>query len=53
MWSPETHRHESEAISRNYTHIDTTTKRKAVDSIPDDDSLEIVTFKWRAMRKPQ
>jgi integrase len=27
--------HESEAISRSYTHIETETKRKAVDSMPD------------------
>lgn len=27
--------HESEAVSRNYTHIDMATKRKAVDSMPD------------------
>jgi integrase len=27
--------HESEAISRNYTHIDMSTKRKAVESMPD------------------
>ena len=27
--------HESEAISRNYTHIETETKRLALDSMPD------------------
>lgn len=27
--------HESEAVSRNYTHIDMETKRKAVDAMPD------------------
>jgi integrase len=27
--------HESEAISRNYTHIETETKRRALDSMPD------------------
>lgn len=27
--------HESEAVSRNYTHIDTETKRRAIDSMPD------------------
>jgi integrase len=27
--------HDSEAVSRNYTHIDMVTKRKAVDSMPD------------------
>jgi hypothetical protein len=27
--------HESEAVSRNYTHIDMETKRKAVDGMPD------------------
>jgi len=27
--------HESEAISRNYTHIDTETKRRAIDAMPD------------------
>ena len=26
--------HESEAVSRNYTHIDMVTKRKAIDSMP-------------------
>jgi hypothetical protein len=27
--------HESEAVSRNYTHIDTETKRRAIDAMPD------------------
>ncbi|MDB4703056.1 tyrosine-type recombinase/integrase [bacterium] len=27
--------HESEAISRQYTHIDMTAKRKAIESLPD------------------
>ena len=27
--------HESEAVSRNYTHIETETKRVAVDKMPD------------------
>lgn len=27
--------HDSEAVSRNYTHIDTETKRKAIDAMPD------------------
>ena len=27
--------HESEAVSRNYTHIDTVTKRRAIDAMPD------------------
>ena len=32
--------HESEAVSRNYTHIDLATKRKAVDGMPDVTQLE-------------
>jgi integrase len=27
--------HESVAVSRNYTHIDTTTKKRALDRLPD------------------
>jgi integrase len=32
--------HESEAVSRNYTHIDMETKRKAVDAMPDVLAME-------------
>jgi hypothetical protein len=32
--------HESEAVSRNYTHIDLATKRKAVDAMPDVLAME-------------
>jgi hypothetical protein len=27
--------YESEAVSRNYTHINTETKRRAIDTMPD------------------
>ena len=33
--------HESEAVSRNYTHIDAETKRKAIDAMPDVLALKL------------
>jgi integrase len=44
--------HESEAVSRNYTHIDMETKRKAVDAMPDVLAIEAETKPAGSSKRP-
>lgn len=45
--------HESEAVSRNYTHIDMDTKRKAINAMPDVFALIKVPVKGDQKTKPK